>query len=297
MPLAFYSSRPRRVSLPVPADEEPQHEQPAIFATPQFTEEVAEGVARALAIGERCRAMNEKQARKRDASYREEVERFTDAFYLWKFRAELSVERREMPEPMSHELADFMCRTYPEGYGSMRRIFDNTNGKLLPRLPSTHLTRRHPGALTTSTKGLRLTRIDEARREIEHVISSPVVDRRNDVVVPDGMDASAYRKNPVVLADHDYRIEMIVGRNQSLVVHPDAIVATTRLLDTPLASKVLRAAKEGVGGWSIGFRPIAEPKTTDEGGLRYEKWELLEYSFVCVPQNQDAVNVPAPGVE
>lgn len=133
---------------------------------------------------------------------------------------------------------------------------------------------------------------NDAEREILHLITSASVDRYGDIVEPGGAQLENFLKNPIVMVDHDYRTERVIGKAVALTVEGDGIVARTRFRDTPLAREAYALAAEGLGGWSIGFRPIEYDSRQEKGktlGFRFKKWELLEYSMVPIPANQDAV--------
>lgn len=160
--------------------------------------------------------------------------------------------------------------------------------------------------------------LDEAARTVTHLISTGSVDRMGDVIEPKGVDLTNYLKNPLVLANHSYSIENVIGRATDIRITKDGIVATTHLRDTPMADVAFALAKEKLGGWSIGFRPmdshsvregaragckdckarwaeLAEGKQPGDyipGGYarHFLGWEMLEYSSVAVPANQDVVN-------
>lgn len=121
------------------------------------------------------------------------------------------------------------------------------------------------------------------------VISKEVPDRDGDVVVLSGMDATAYRKNPVVLVDHDYRVESIVGKTVSIETVGTELVAKFVFCDTEyglLAKSLYEAGFLKTS--SIGFI-LKERDPNDRG--RITKWELLEWSLVAVPCNRDALSL------
>lgn len=160
--------------------------------------------------------------------------------------------------------------------------------------------------------------VDADTRTITHLITTDSVDRAGDIVEPNGVVLDNYRKNPVVMVDHDYRTEKIVGRARMIEVDDNSIAATTEFRDTPLAVDSFNLASEGLGGWSIGFRPTERhyirdgaqagcprcktemeratkgkkpsEKVNEGYGLHFTKWEMLEYSIVAIPANQDIVN-------
>lgn len=135
--------------------------------------------------------------------------------------------------------------------------------------------------------------VNQQEREILHLVSTPAQDRAGDVVEPGGADVSNYLKNPVVLVDHDYRTEKIIGKATTVEIREDGVWARTKFRDTPLGKESFSIASEGLGGWSIGFRPIEyEAMKDDKGrtrGFRFGKWEMLEYSLVAIPMNQEVV--------
>ena len=122
-------------------------------------------------------------------------------------------------------------------------------------------------------------------------ITTADADRDGDIVVPEGLDLAAFRKNPVVLWAHDYR-SLPIGSTTSLDVEPGrGIRATWAWLDgDDFAMRVKRAFDAGVvRAASIGFVPLeAEPLGAGRG-MRYTRAELLEWSLVPVPANAAAV--------
>jgi HK97 family phage prohead protease len=121
-------------------------------------------------------------------------------------------------------------------------------------------------------------------------ITTAATDREQDEVVPEGIDLRAYRRNPVVLFGHDHR-SLPVGVATSLDVSPgEGIRATWRWLEgDPFADRVRNAYDQGVlRAASIGFS-VKEYERNDHGGLRYTQTELLEFSLVPVPANDQAV--------
>lgn len=126
-------------------------------------------------------------------------------------------------------------------------------------------------------------------RQIRVVASDPTPDRAGDIVVPAGCILVNYRKNPIVLADHDPtkpigNAETVVqnGRLQSLVTFaPEGA--------SEKADEYCALAKAGVlNTVSIGFMPI-EASPIKGGGVLFSKWELLEISLVAVPANPNAL--------
>jgi HK97 family phage prohead protease len=132
------------------------------------------------------------------------------------------------------------------------------------------------------------------------LINTGSVDRDRDRVMPSGMKVENYTRNPVVQWGHNYRDPWAtVGKTTKLDVTPDGIVAEFEL--RPAANdqdpqNIVRLLWEG--GWvrtaSIGFIPT-QGKQNAEGGMDFSEWELLEWSLVPIPANQDALRLAVKG--
>jgi hypothetical protein len=132
------------------------------------------------------------------------------------------------------------------------------------------------------------------------LINTGSVDRDRDRVMPSGMRTESYLKNPVVQWGHNYRDPWAtVGKTTNLQVTADGVIADFEL--RPAANdqdpqNIVRLLWEG--GWvrtaSIGFIP-AQGKQNAEGGMDFSEWELLEWSLVPIPANQDALRLAVKG--
>ncbi len=145
--------------------------------------------------------------------------------------------------------------------------------------------------------------IDATRMTATAIITTPTPDRSQDVVHPEGIQLDNYRKNPVVFYDHGFSgIMLPIGKsedpegNLTLVVKPEGIEATTYFAQSLCeACQVFALIEEGiVKSTSIGFMPLdATPRTHSPNGERLgldiTLWELLEYSWVGIPDNPEAV--------
>ncbi len=156
--------------------------------------------------------------------------------------------------------------------------------------------------------------VDEEERSIISVISTGDVDRDGDVLRPDGMDDSSFRKHPIVLFGHQYR-ELPIGRNEWIRVLGKKVIAKTIYAPgdiNPLAEKIFRFRQRGFPlAQSIGFI-ASEIVWADSDGFQTEvedvvsrgwvqknqkklirriikKWVLYEYSDVVVPANPEAL--------
>lgn len=147
--------------------------------------------------------------------------------------------------------------------------------------------------------------IDEKKRTITHKISTEKKDRGGDIVRVDGIDTKDYKKNPVVLYSHDYWSKdplPVIGKNVGFIIEGKKLFAKTQFLNPDEVSPKLRDLindlwylnKNKLMGWSIGFIPTDIEDIKDkEGhweGYDFKESDLLEYSNVIIPMNQEAVN-------
>lgn len=147
--------------------------------------------------------------------------------------------------------------------------------------------------------------IDPQKRTIDGVISTERVDRDKEVVLVRGLDLSAFRRNPVVLFMHDAYSPVGKCNDGPTLRRRKGVtemVATTKFADTPLANEVFALVEgEFLRGISIGMNPrtiVREPPTPAEVRKKPEwadardivhKAELIEYSFVSIPANAEAL--------
>lgn len=134
-------------------------------------------------------------------------------------------------------------------------------------------------------------------RKIRFVASDESMNRYGQIVRLSGWELENYRKNPVLLWQHNSddlpigRVAIGVIGNQLIA---DAEFATEDL--NPFAEKVYQMAKAGfINAVSVGFMPLdGKPILSDKGeyeGDEFTKQELLELSVVNVPANADALRV------
>jgi HK97 family phage major capsid protein/HK97 family phage prohead protease len=135
---------------------------------------------------------------------------------------------------------------------------------------------------------LSIKALEDARRTITGLASTPTPDRRGDILEPLG----AQFTNPVPLLFHHDR-ERPVGR-ATLTATRDGIAfaATLPEIAEPGAvrdrvNEAWHSIKAGlITGVSIGFRPLADGvKMLASGGMHLLKTEICELSLVTVPAN------------
>lgn len=130
--------------------------------------------------------------------------------------------------------------------------------------------------------------------EVEVVMSTATIARDGHVLVSQGAELARYRRNPIILWQHDQKSP--VGVAEEIAVSGDKITARIRFAPLGVSSdadKVRGLVKSGiVRSVSVGFEPLdAEPLDPKKprDGQRFTRWELLECSFVSVPADPGAV--------
>ena len=155
--------------------------------------------------------------------------------------------------------------------------------------------------------------IDEEAGIYEVMISTEAVDRDGDIVEAAGADISSYTKNPVVLFGHKYSDpEAVVGKALEIVKQAGkGIRAKFQFAPwgTSAGADAVRRLWSGgfLNATSIGFRvpdggweEIVTESDNGESrrtGWRFITWELLEFSIVPVPANQEALRLAIKAIK
>ena len=152
-----------------------------------------------------------------------------------------------------------------------------------------------------SKKELPIEIKDMGDRRVLFTISKEVVDRDGDILRASGCDLTNYLKNKVFLGFHNSR-DFPLGKTEDIWIEADRVKAivyfpTVEELSTnpeqasekaKLTDFCYHCYKTGMlNAVSVGFIPIEWIET--ENGFDILKWELLEFSAVAVPANQDAI--------
>lgn len=123
-------------------------------------------------------------------------------------------------------------------------------------------------------------------------ISTPDVDRYGTIIVPSGIDYSAYMNNPVVLINHKSNY-LPIGKCLGFFLNGENLEATIQLdMNDKKACKVNDKIKNGfVNAVSVGIIPIEQTEQNIDGEkvTTYTKSELVEFSVVTIPANRDAL--------
>lgn len=132
--------------------------------------------------------------------------------------------------------------------------------------------------------------IDEDKREITGIASTPTTDRMGDVVEPKGAEFNL----PIpLLWQHNH--SQPIGHVTAAKVTSKGIEITAKFasVEEPGALKdrldeAWQSVKAGlVRGLSIGFKSIESTLIEDTYGRRFIKWLWLELSAVTIPANGD----------
>jgi len=144
---------------------------------------------------------------------------------------------------------------------------------------------------------------DIGERSVLFTISKEVTDRDGDILRANGVDFANYMKNPVFLSFHNSRefplgkvtkfwVEESEKSVKAIVYFPTIEELSTNPEQASEKAKLVdftyHCYKTGLlNAVSVGFIPLEWTETKE--GYDITKWELLEFSAVAVPANQDAI--------
>ena len=153
-------------------------------------------------------------------------------------------------------------------------------------------------------KGIFQTKAEElAERTVRFKISSEVVDRDGDILIAKGCDFTNFAKNPQFLNFHNYHeFPLGIPKNWGIEgksVYCDVYFPTIDELSSErenasekakLVDFTYHCYKTGMlNAVSVGFIAKDVEPNKETGGFIIKAWELLEFSAVAVPANQDAI--------
>ncbi len=138
---------------------------------------------------------------------------------------------------------------------------------------------------------LEVKSLDDEKRVIRGVATTPAPDRVNDVIEPLGVQF----KNPLpFLFQHDHNRPIGTVKFDKPTTKGITFEATLAMVDEPGTLKerideAWQSVKAGLmGGVSIGFRAIEYSFLKDTGGVHFTKTEVYELSLVTIPANAEA---------
>jgi HK97 family phage prohead protease len=136
---------------------------------------------------------------------------------------------------------------------------------------------------------------DAGGRTVRFVLSDSSVDRVGDTISAAGWRLGPYKQNPVVLWAHDSSSPPI-GKMVNVFVSGDRLVGDVRFAEPEVyefSDQVFRLIKAGyIKAGSVGFSPLKFSFAEDSNrpfGIDFQEQELLEFSVVPVPANQNAL--------
>lgn len=137
----------------------------------------------------------------------------------------------------------------------------------------------------------------------EAMISTESPDRDGDVILASGGDLTNFSKNPVVLYAHNYWDLPVAKAIEVEKLAGAGVRARFQFPEWGESEQADTVRRLWAGGFlnatSIGFIPKKwEPRKSPDGeklarGQMITEWELLEFSIVPVPANQDALRLAA----
>ncbi len=136
--------------------------------------------------------------------------------------------------------------------------------------------------------------VDEEALTVDAVISTGNVARDDAIIEPKGWQLGNFRKNPVVLWNHQ-SMSPPIARATGISKGPEELTATARFdAEDPTAMEIFGKILRGfINATSVRWLPILtemrEPeKEGDRPILWFRKQELLEFSFVTIPSDVGA---------
>ena len=121
------------------------------------------------------------------------------------------------------------------------------------------------------------------------VASTSSRDRHGESIMQNGWKLENYLKNPVILADHNWSIEKLVGRANNISFEGEQMIIEGEFADTTLGREVKYLYEAGfLKAVSVGLIP----RTYDaQDPSIITSAELLELSFVTIPANPEALSM------
>lgn len=149
----------------------------------------------------------------------------------------------------------------------------------------------------------RVKSIDEANRTVTAIVSTPNVDRYEEIVDPKAFKKflKVFMTNPVFVAGHTYigwsGEPTVIGHWQSVEITDEGLIATAKFADTALAEEYWRLYSGGhMKAFSVGW--ITHEWKMEEfeiaPGVRkkirvFTLVELIEISAVAIPANRESL--------
>ena len=178
-------------------------------------------------------------------------------------------------------------------------MFDEimTEGKTR-RLPVSIKVRQKAGAKEDKeiTAGVGRELVENEELVIEGIANEIEADRGQETIDPSAWRLDNYKKNPVILYEHDYK--ELVGIATEVTPKEDGlhyVASVGRPQYAPLTKEQIKVRSllcQGIlKGNSVGFLPHVVEYDEDAEVLRYTDVELLEITLCAVPMQQNSLVV------
>lgn len=132
--------------------------------------------------------------------------------------------------------------------------------------------------------------LDPKATRFVFTINTARIDSYDDIVYPAGAQLSRFNSNPVVLEQHDHRY-MPVGRATRTWLEGGRLKSSSVFSPSDHGQRIQTEIQRGfLSTASIGFIPIRWEWSKDASrpyGVDHFEWELIEWSVVSVPANED----------
>ena len=135
--------------------------------------------------------------------------------------------------------------------------------------------------------------VEKVGEKMLAIASTDTPDRMGDSLDQSRWDLKQFKKNPVLIAGHDYAPEKVIGVARNIKIEDNKLIFEPDFHElTQLARDLGAMVREGIlKAFSVGFIPNAMWNPDDKSA----KNELLEISLVSVPANAEALMIDAKG--
>lgn len=147
--------------------------------------------------------------------------------------------------------------------------------------------------------------MDEEEHSVRATISTEESDREDDILLAKGCNITNYEPNPIVLWEHGLSLDKPIGKSCDPDGNCTVTIGRGKVEAVCFFSKTLYEARQIydligekiVNATSVGWEPAEGAASARPGtginryrpGLLVKAWELLEWSFVGVPANPQAL--------
>jgi len=176
------------------------------------------------------------------------------------------------------------------------RILDPTRRDLVPEVGAR-------GFTEASVRG-----VDESKRQVTAMVSTPSVDRYMEIVEPESFRESlpGFMRNPVLCANHLYSAgdgsPTVIGRWLSMTITKEGLLGVCQFMDNDALAESWweRFKQKCISAFSVGFisqatemRAFKMPNGTTKKLRVHTLAELIEVSAVTIPANRESLVIGA----